>query len=345
MANNGAGTAQAFDATGQAQATSVTISVPTGTAGPAAPTGEVFNDTSGFPISANGQTGPAQFLFATQQGTIAGFNSTVDPANAVTVVDNSATGAVYTGLATGTVNGAPVIYAANFHNRKIDVFDSSFSPVTLTSAFSDPRIPRRFAPFGVANINGQIFVSYARQDAQARSDVPGAGRGFVDVFTLDGVLVQRLIQRGQLNAPWGMTLASANFGQFSNDLLVGNVGDGTINAFNPSTGTFIGTLQNSSNAPIRIDGLLGLSFGNSATGATDSLFFTAGLGGAMHGLFGLIRATSVPSIPATVIPPSIGGPVYTGATAPQNTPLPQVSGLLTGPASDILGGNSTGLLG
>lgn len=293
VANNGTGTATLYDGHGQAQPLVVKIPSPAGSSDTAAPTGEVFNGTSGFAVTANGQTGPAAFLFATEQGTISGWNPTVDPTNAVVAVDNSATGAIYKGLATGTINGQQVIYATDFHNGKVDVFDANFNPVTVTGGFTDRRLPVGYAPFGIANINGQIYVSYARQDAAGEDDVPGRGRGFVDVYSNDGVLVRRLIRQGRLNAPWGMAVAPADFGAFSNDLLVGNFGDGTINVYNPTSGRFLGTLRDRNNVPINIDGLWALSFGNGGSaGATNTLFFTAGPDDEQHGLFGLIGANN-----------------------------------------------------
>lgn len=290
VADNGTGLATTYNGHGQAQA--ITVTIPGLGGQGSAPTGEVFNGTSAFSITGNGQTAPALFLFATEDGTIAGWNNTVDPANAVTVVDRSAQGAVYKGLAKGTVNGQQVLYATDFHNRTVDVFDSSFNQVTLAGAFTDPRLPAKFSPFGIANINGAIYVSYAKQDAAGHDDLSGPARGFIDVFNTDGTFVKRLVTRGFLNSPWGMVQAPASFGRFANDLLVGNFGNGEINVYDAGTGRHIGRLKNDQGGVLRIDGLWSLAVGNdAAAGSSSTLFFTAGPDDEAGGLFGLIGPT------------------------------------------------------
>jgi uncharacterized protein (TIGR03118 family) len=272
----------------------VTIPPPTGKLGPSSPTGVTFNsDQSGFLITAGGVTAPATFLFATQDGTISGWNSNVPPpptsTQAVLSVNRSAQGAVYTGLAEADNAGAKMLYVTNFHAGNVEVFNDSFA---LVKTFTDLDAPPSFAPFGIKNINGNLYVTFALQDATARKPVPGLGQGFVDVFSPAGVLISRLISNAPLNAPYGLALAPSNFGQFSNDLLVGNTGDGLINAFDPNTGVYQGAFFNSGNAVVSIDGLHALTFGNGqGAGATNTLYFAAGPNGGAHGLLGAFTAT------------------------------------------------------
>jgi uncharacterized protein (TIGR03118 family) len=174
------------------------------------------------------------------------------------------------------------------------VFDSSFKPVTLAAgAFTDPAIPVGFAPFNVQAINGNIYVAYAKQDANREDEVAGAGLGYVDVFTPEGTLISRVASQGALNAPWGIALAPAGFGKFGNDLLIGNFGDGTINAYDPVSGNFVGTLSGSDQQPIKISGLWGIAFGNGfVSQPVNTLFFAAGPDDEKHGLYGRIDAAS-----------------------------------------------------
>lgn len=220
------------------------------------------------------------------------------------------------GLAWVADNGTgSLLYAADFHNNKIDVFDGSFTPVTLTAdAFTDPNLPTGFAPFGIQAINGSIYVSYAMQDADQHDDVKGDGLGFVNVFGPNGEFIKRLVSQGRLNAPWGMTLAPAGFGEFGNRLLVGNFGNGAINAYDIATGQFAGQLVDTNGSPIRIDGLWGLAFGNGfANQPVNTLFFTAGPNDEQDGLYGRIDV----QISATV------GQNGTGSSATQNSTFGQ----------------------
>jgi uncharacterized protein (TIGR03118 family) len=252
----------------------------------AAPTGIVFNPTAGFAVSKDNVSGAALFLFATEDGTISGWNRNVDPTNAILEVDKSP-GAVYKGLAMGSNASGDFLYATNFRAGTIDVFNSQFHQVSLAGSFTDRKLPHGYAPFGIANIDGKLVVTYALQDAAKHDDVAGRGHGFVDVYDTNGHLIQRLVQRGQLDSPWGLALAPDNFGRFSNDLLIGNFGNGRINAFDPETGGFRGELRDAKNRPITIDGLWGLDFGNDANaGPSTTLFFTAGLNHEADGLFG-----------------------------------------------------------
>ena len=289
VANAGTSTSTLYDGNGVPQ--SLVVTIPDGLAGEAEPTGIVFNGGSGFQVSQNGLTGASAFIFAGEGGTIAGWSPAVDMTHAITAVDRSAAGAIYKGLARATQGGADFLYATDFHNGVVDVFDSTFTKVTLAAgAFTDPNLPAGYAPFGIQAIGNQIYVSFAQQDAQAEDDVTGAGLGAVVVFDTAGVLVRRLIAvGGRLNAPWGMAMAPADFGPFSNALLVGNFGDGRINAFDPSTGNYLGTLTRSNGNAISIEGLWGIAFGNGLNGQpTNTLFFSAGPGDEAHGVYGRI---------------------------------------------------------
>jgi len=257
----------------------------------------VFNSTPDFVISQSSQSGPSLFIFATEDGTIAGWNSQVDQAHAILAVDRSAEGAVYKGLAIGSTAAGPVLYAANFHAGTIDVFDQHFQAISLAGSFMDPTLPPPpsgqpgFAPFGIQNINGQLYVMYALQDAAQHDDVASPGNGFVDVFDLEGHFLQRLASQGPLNSPWGVALAPSDFGLFSQAVLVGNFGDGRINAFDPSTGAFLGQLADAQGTPLTIEGLWALAFGNDQlAGKHNELFFTAGIHEEADGLFGTITA-------------------------------------------------------
>ena len=190
------------------------------------------------------------------------------------------------------------LYATDFHNGAVDIFDSSFHAVTIPGAFTDPSLPPGFAPFGIQNIGGTIYVTYALQDDDAEDDVAGGGHGFVDAFDLDGNLLRRVASRGRLNSPWGLAIAPANFGEFSTDLLVGSFGDGHIDAFDleksQGNGEFQqnGQLHGAGGQPLAIDGLWAIAFGNGAAAGPDTtLFFTAGPQEESHGLFGKINAS------------------------------------------------------
>lgn len=273
----------------------VTIPPPAGSAAgtTATPTGVVFNGTAGFVVSKGAAAEAARFIFATEDGTISGWNPMVDPTNAILAAPKSTTSpsAVYKGLAIGSNAAGTFLFATNFRAGTVDVFDSQFQKVTLAGSFTDPRLLPGYAPFGIANLNGNLYVTYALQDAQKHDDVAGPAHGFVDVYDTNGHLIRRLVTRGRLNSPWGLAMAPAAFGRFSNDLLIGNFGDGRINAVDPTTGDFLGQPRDASNRPITIDGLWGLSFGNNANaGPATTLFFTAGPDGEAHGLFGSLQA-------------------------------------------------------
>ena len=291
VSDNGAGVSTLYNGSGipQPQPTPlvVTIPPPTGGTPPSAPTGVVFNGTSDFASS--------HFIFATEGGTIARWNSGTD---AITV-GNPPSGAVYKGLAIGSDGSANFLYATNFHAGTINVFDKNFSNVTNTTfagKFTDPALPAGFAPFGIQNIGGNLYVTYAKQDADKHDDVAGPGNGFIDVFSTAGTLMRRFASNGTLNSPWGLTIAPPGFGPFGGDLLVGNFGDGEINAFKLSNGAFDGQLLTASGTPLLIDGLWGLSTGNDGNaGRSDQLFFTAGPDDEAHGLFGQVSLVPEPS--------------------------------------------------
>ena len=284
VADNGTGVSTLYDGNGNPQ--SLVVTIPGGK-----PTGIVFNGSGDFVVSGGGVSGPAVFIFATENGTIAAWSPSVDRTHAITVVDNSASGAIYKGLAIGGDGTRFLIYATDFHNRKIDVFDKDFRPVILPTGFSDPSIPADFGPFGIQNLGGSMYVTYAKQDKDRVDDLHERGAGIVNVFTASGTLVRRITKGGPLNAPWGLAIAPADFGGFSNTLLIGNFGDGIINAFDLTKGRFIGQLSTPDRRPIVIPGLWGLAFGNGLNNQpTNTLFFTAGPDDEAHGLYGRIDA-------------------------------------------------------
>jgi uncharacterized protein (TIGR03118 family) len=259
-----------------------------------APTGQVFNPTPGFVVHSGDSSGPARFLFDSEAGLVTGWNPGVPPPPPSTQaqVGASVPDAIYKGLAIADTAAGTFLYAADFHHARIDVFDQSFNLVHLSGGFADPGIPRGFAPFNVQEIGGVLYVAYAKQDADAEDEVAGPSLGFVDVYSTSGQLLRHLIERGQLNAPWGLALAPAGFGRFSGALLVGNFGNGRINAYDPGTGEFLGRLRHEDGSPIQVEGLWALRFGNGVTGNPTTLLFTAGIDDEAHGLFGAIEAAS-----------------------------------------------------
>lgn len=259
------------------------------------PAGTVYNPNTGlFPITG----GSAQFLFGTLDGTIAGWNASLGPA--VTVINNSAQGASYTDIAIDQTTAGSFLLAANFASGKVEVFSSTFAPAQLAGNFSDPSIPSGFNPFGIHQIGGKIFVTYAQINSNGRENV-GAGLGYVDVFNSDGTLIQAAIAQGNLNAPWGMALAPSGFGPFAGDLLVGNFGDGIINVYNPTSFSLVGQVQDGSGNPIANPGLWEIVFGTNGVGDSNTLYFAAGINGEKDGLFGSITAASVTTGPGFTI--------------------------------------------
>jgi uncharacterized protein (TIGR03118 family) len=260
----------------------LTINVPT------APTGVVINHSlQDFVIKIGNTRQIADLIFATESGTI--LAARLGRSNAVVVVDNSRSGAVYKGLALATNGnaffrqGGPILYAADFHNGKVDMFDRSFQHV---GSFTDPTIPAGFAPFNVFTVGGVVLVTFAKQiPPENKDDQAGLGNGFLDIFAGQGKAHVRLVSHGTLNSPWAMAISPPNFGKFSNALLVGNFGDGRINAFDLRSAAFMGQLTDQQGKPIVIDGLWALVF----PGNSSDLFFTAGPAGETHGLVGIIR--------------------------------------------------------
>ncbi len=268
------------------------VTVPGAGGEQSAPTGLVWNGGTGFVVSNGAGTSPARFIFSSEDGTISGFRG----APVVLAVDNSASGAVYKGLAIASTTTGDFLYATNFHAGTVDVFDSHFNPVPIPDGFTDPTLPEGYAPFAIKNLGGVIYVTYALQDVDKHDDVPGEGHGFVNAFDTAGNLIRRVASKGQLNSPWGLALAPADFGFFSGDLLVGNFGNGRIHAFDPAKLTGRGEFQRrgplhaADGTPIEIDGLWALAFGTGspASGPTNTLFFTAGPLDEQHGLFGTL---------------------------------------------------------
>ncbi|MEJ2653139.1 MAG: TIGR03118 family protein [Gammaproteobacteria bacterium] len=292
VADDGSGVITLYNGQGKSISQLPEVTVPSLSAKKAVTpvTGQVYNwDTNAF----NGDT----FIVAAENGTISGWHT---GATAAVRVDNSTKGAVYTGLAIGSHKGADYLYAANFHAGTIDVFDSHYHKASWeTNAFADPHLSASsgFAPYNIESIGGKLYVTYARQNADKTDSVAGRGNGYVDVYDMDGAFVKRLISKGTLNSPWGLALAPSDFGKFSGDLLVGNFGNGHINAFDLTTGAFRGTVTGTNGAPLAISGLWGLTAGNGHMGGnTDTVYFAAGIAGAGkvedHGLFGALTPTS-----------------------------------------------------
>ncbi len=269
------------------------------------PTGQVQNNLStASPVpfllpTPNGKT--ASFIFDTDDGTISAWNGSVVASTAVITVDNSASKAVYKGLAIGTSAQGPTLYAANFYSGNIDVFSGTWAPITLAGAFADPSVPAGFAPFNIWNIGGKLYVTYAKQNVAKNLDVGAAGNGYVAVFDLNGNLIAHLVSGGVLNSPWGVAIAPASWGAFGGALLVGNFGDGKINAFNATTGAPLGTLMTPGGQPVTIPGLWAILFGNGKSGGdTNTLYFTAGVPNGSPTPFGLLGALAPPAAIAQI---------------------------------------------
>lgn len=275
VADAGSGYATFYDADGVKQ--SPVITIPSTTTHHGTPTGVVYNGTSDFQISQDGHSAAATFIFDTIDGTISGWNSTVNATTAVMVVNNSGSGASYTGLAIGVSNGANFIYAADHNNNKVDIYDGSFN---FVKSFTDPKLPAGSAPFNVQTINGRLYVAFTN---------PKFG-GAVDIFTMAGKLVKTLTAGTELKGPWGLALAPGNFGPDSKALLVGDLNDGRINAFNATSGALIGPLTDPQGKIISEIGLWGTRFGggNSENGKINQLFFAAGPNNEKAGLLGVI---------------------------------------------------------
>jgi len=306
VSNNAGGTSTLYDASGLTLSPPsvppvaivpingngiVTIpSAPSQNGIPGSPTGIMFNgNPADFHLPSGNR---ARFIFVTEDGTVQGW---AGGPSATIVADNSiapdaANGAVYKGATIVEIDGKEYILAANFRSGRVDVFDSTFKQVRRSEdAFQDESIPEGFAPFNIQGVGPNIYISYAKQDPPRHDPVGGEGLGFVDVFTSKGRLLQRIQHGSWFNAPWGIALAPANFGEFSHTVLIGNFRGGTIAAFNPITGRFIGNVLNPDGSTVNIDGLWALEFGNgSGAGPAQTLFFTAGPNNEKDGLFGTL---------------------------------------------------------
>jgi uncharacterized protein (TIGR03118 family) len=277
IGNNGTGTSTLYDDTGTAIPLVVKIPAAGGATTPGKVTGVIFNgNANSFLIS--GQT--PLFIFCTEDGTISGWSPKVDMTNAKIMIDNSTSGAHYTGCTLGGTAAAPMLYAADAGNAKIAVWDINLKPVV--AGFVNSAVPAGLAPFNIQNLAGTMYVTYAPPPGSA------AG-GHVSTYDMNGVLLGDLNGAGTLNAPWGLAIAPASFGKYAKMVLVGNFGDGTIHAFDPTSGALMGSLQDESNKPIAIDGLWSLNFGNGAASDPATLYFTAGIQAETHGLFGSIQ--------------------------------------------------------
>jgi len=299
VANNRTQTATLYDGTGLRQAR--VVSIPAGLNGPADPTGIVANATTDFVVTQGNVSGPAKFILDGEGGTITAWSPAVDGQNALVEYDDGAGGAVYKGLAIATdASNVTRLYATDFHNGKVDVFDDSFRKVAVAGGFNDPTLPAGYAPFGIQALTvheqTRIYVTYAKQDAARHDNVNGAGLGLIDVYDTQGVLQSHLVTTGGvLNAPWGLALAPTEFGTLSNMLLLGNFGDGTINAFDPSTGRSGGALSDASGQPIATAGLWGIAFGNGAHNQpATTLYFAAGIASGADGLYARIDLGATP---------------------------------------------------
>jgi uncharacterized protein (TIGR03118 family) len=291
IANNGTSTSTLYDGEGALQSGAV--------GGPVAMpiddmeegvTGAVFNGGDAFQITSGAMTAPSRFVFATAGGALIGWSPDVDPRKGVIAVDGAMTGAAYTGLAILESGLGTMLYAADFANRQVDVYDEGFAPATglAANAFVDPGMPQGYSPFGIQAVDGRIYVAYALQsEDEPDEEEAGAGNGYVSVFGANGAFVARVASNGFLNAPWGITRAPSQFGPFGNAILIGNFGDGHITAIDAQTYQVLGQLESAPGTPIAIDGLWALSFGNDRmAGEADDLYFTAGPEEETHGIFG-----------------------------------------------------------
>jgi uncharacterized protein (TIGR03118 family) len=290
ISDNATGLSTLYDALGVPQSLVVTIPKISDTTASATPTGTVFNYSNGFAL-APGKN--AIFMFVTEDGSISGWNPGVKPTEAVIAFPRSkpsSNPAVYKGCTLVTTAQGTFLYVANFGESRVEVFDSSFHPVRSTvRRFRNPQIPRGYAPFNVQNVGGNVVVTYAQKEDGSKDEQHGAGKGFVAVFDPAGNLLLNLQHGSFLNAPWGVVQAPSDFGVFSHRLLIGNQGDGKINAFNTVSGRFEGQVLDTNGAPMAIDGLWALSFGSNATsGSAVEMFFTAGPHDEEDGLFGKI---------------------------------------------------------
>ena len=305
ISDNGTGLASIYQVTDSGVTLNpigpMTIAVPSGqTPGSATPTGQVFNSFASEGAFSLSDGSAATFLFATEDGTISGWNAAAGTQSIIAVDESSDSkegdatlglGAVYKGLAIAQGHDGPVLFAANFRHGTVDTYDKNFN---LINSFTDPHVPQGFAPFNVQVLDNKLFVTFAKQDDQKHDDVAGPGNGFVDEFGLDGKLIQRVASHGPLDSPWGLAIAPDSFGKLAGDLLVGNFGDGTINAFNLKNDHFQGKLNGPDGKPITIGDLWAITPGNGGKGGSpDTLYFTAGVKDEAQGLFGSLTPNAV----------------------------------------------------
>ena len=295
VSDNGSGLSTLYSSNGTPQPLVVTIAVPPGQATPAGVTGQVFNsfgtsNPTAFVVDGK----PASFIFATEDGTISAWNAAAGKAS-VLMVDNSSNpfegtgghGAVYTGLAIASSGQGPTLYAANFNHGTVDVFNGDFQQI---GSFTDTSLPKGYAPYNVQELNGSLYVTFAKQDATQTGSVSALHAGYVDQFSLNGALIARVGSGGPLDAPWGLAIAPSSFGAFAGDLLVGNFGSGQIDAYNPKTSHFDGAVRDQDGKPLVIGDLWSLSTGNGGNGGSAStVYFTAGVQNEAHGLFGALN--------------------------------------------------------
>ena len=321
VANNATTTSTLYDGTGSVLP--LIVQLPGGVNGAANATGIVANPTTEFVLTNGAVSAPARFIFDGEGGTVMGWAPTVNATNAIIMHDDGAGGAVYKGLAIASDGPNTFLYATDFHNGKVDVFNGTFQKVAVAGGFTDPTLPAGYAPFGIqaitANGTTSIYVTYARKAAGSDESTNGAGLGLINVFDVRGTLQTHLIPvGGKLNAPWGVAVAPAGFGDFSNNLLVGNFGDGVINAYNAATGAFVGTIADSAGAPIANPGLWGIAFGNGARNQpTKTLYFAAGIANEVAGLYGRIDlGATAPDIvaPTVTVSAPVAGAAIIGMT-------------------------------
>lgn len=284
VSNAGTGTATVYTGgVGSIKKAPTEVAIPGGT-----PTGQVVNTTEDFVVKGKSGKGPATFIFASPSGAITGWNAEADPKNAIIAAFTRH--ADYKGLALMETNRGNFLLAADFANNRIDVFDGDFRKVKLgRRAFRDPLLPKNYHAYNVEVVGDAVMVAYALRDPRTGKSVAGRGKGFVSAFTASGRFVRRMVSRGHLNAPWAMILAPKRFGSFSNALLIGNFGDGRINAYHPRTGRHLGPLRRPDGKPVAIEGLWDLERGTARIGGEDAVWFSAGVQKAQHGLLGVLR--------------------------------------------------------
>ena len=298
VADNGTGFATLYDGFGNLAplppSAPLVVAIPAapGSTDHGKPTGIVFNAGGGFAVTSAGKTGSSAFLFATEDGLIAGWSPAVDMTHAIQGYPKAGdppSDAVYKGLAIATSAVGNTIYATDFVGDKIDVFNSTFTKITLAGDFSDPDLQKDFSPFNIQNINGHLFVTYAKREEGEDDETAGPSLGIVNEFDANGNFLRRFATRGRLNAPWGIAMAPATFGAFANDILIGNFGDGAINAYDAASGEFKGQLRGTNHRALQLDGLWGMAFGNDLNNQPKStLFFAAGPDDETHGVYGSI---------------------------------------------------------